>query len=137
MDLEHQELTGAIIGAAVRVHRALGPGFVELAYENALAIELTRSAIPFERQLTLSVFYEGVEVAVHRLDLLVASEIVVELKAVRHVDDVHRAIVRSYLRASGRTHALLLNFGRDVLETRRLIERPLPRLPVSSPPRLS
>ena len=67
MDLPHEELTGQIIGAAIEVHKALGPGFVEAIYENALAIELRARNIPFQRQLSVSILYRGAEVGLHRL----------------------------------------------------------------------
>ncbi len=123
MVLEHEELTGRIIGAAIEVHRELGPGFLESVYEAALAIELRHRRIPFERQVPVPVVYKGVEVHLHRLDLFVADEIVVELKAIRELLPVHFAVVRSYLRAADREHGLLLNFSRPKLEVRRVIAR--------------
>jgi GxxExxY protein len=118
--LEHQDLTGKIIGAAIEVHKELGPGFLEALYENALCIELRRRRIPFERQISIPVLYRGVEIGLHRLDLLVASEIVVELKAVRRLDEIHFVTVRSYLHALGKDHALLLNFAKSTLEVKRV-----------------
>jgi GxxExxY protein len=121
MGLAHQELTGSVIGAAIEVHRALGPGFLESVYENALAIELKARGICFERQLDVPIRYRESEVGLHRLDLLVAGLIVVELKAVKALDDVHFAVVRSYLRATGREHGLILNFAKPTLEIKRVI----------------
>jgi GxxExxY protein len=72
MALEHEQLTGSVIGAAIEVHRALGPGFLEAVYENALAIELRARGIGFDRQLAVPILYRGTEVGLHRLDLLVA-----------------------------------------------------------------
>ena len=123
MPLEHEELTGQIIGAAIEVHRELGPGFVESVYEAALVIELRQRGIPFERQLPIPVVYKGVEVHRHRLDLFVANEIVVELKAVKELVPEHFAIVRSYLRAARRDHGLLLNFSKQTLKVKRVIAR--------------
>ena len=123
MPLEHEELTGEIIGAAIEVHRALGPGFLESVYEAALVVELRHRNIPFMRQITVPVIYRDVEVGLHRLDLLVADEIVVELKAVKELVSAHFAIVRSYLHAVGRDHGLLLNFSKDSLEVKRVIAR--------------
>ena len=77
----------------------------------------------FQRQLTVPVLYQGVEVGLHRLDLYVADLIVVELKVVKELDDVHFAVVRSYLRALGREHGLLLNFAKPTIEARRVIAR--------------
>ncbi len=121
MGLKHEGLTGQIIGAAIEVHRELGPGFIESAYEAALAMELRNREIPFARQLAVPVVYKGVEVHLHRLDLFVASEIVVELKAVKNLVPAHFAIVRSYLRAARREHGLLLNFAKSTLEVKRVI----------------
>jgi len=121
MGLEHEELAGSVIGAAIEVHKALGPGFLESVYENALAIEFAARGIRFERQLAVPILYRGSEVGLHRLDLLVTALIVVELKAVKALDDVHFAVVRSYLRATGREHGLILNFAKPTLEIKRVI----------------
>ncbi len=120
MGLEHKELTGRIIGAAIEVHKALGPGFLESVYENAMAVELRQQDIPFQRQLSVPILYRGVEVGLHRLDLFVADVIVVELKAIRDLEPVHYSVVRSYLRAVNRRHGLLLNFARHTLEPKRV-----------------
>ena len=120
MALEHEELTGEIIGAAIEVHRTLGPGFLESIYENALAIELRHRGIPFSRQLSVPVLYRGAEVGLHRLDLFVAQLIVVELKTSRALADRDFVVVRSYLRAVDREHGLLLNFAKPTLEAKRV-----------------
>ncbi|MBI3178135.1 MAG: GxxExxY protein [Deltaproteobacteria bacterium] len=118
--LEHEELTGAIIGAAIEVHTALGPGFLESVYENAIAIELRHRNIPFLRQVAVPVLYRGAEIGLHRLDLLVADEIVVELKAVLRFDEIHFVTLRSYLNAIHKAHGLLLNFARKTLDVKRV-----------------
>ena len=92
MALELEDVTGAIIGAAIEVHRTLGPGFLESVYEAALVVELEFRRIPFARQVPVTVRYRGVDVGVYRLDLFVANSIVVELKAVR---EVKRVIARA------------------------------------------
>jgi GxxExxY protein len=120
VSLEHEELTGRIIGAAIDVHTELGPGFLESIYEMALAIALKDREIPFARQVSVPVLFQGVEVGVHRLDFLVAEEIVVELKALKSLEDIHFAVVKSYLRAVRRKHGLLLNFARPRLEIKRV-----------------
>jgi len=119
--LEHAELTEAIIGAAIEVHHELGPGFLESIYEGALSVELEKRRIPYVRQLPVSVRYKGREVGEHRLDLLVADKIVVDLKAIKALEDVHFAVVRSYLRATNHRHGLLLNFSGTKVEIRRVI----------------
>ena len=121
MPLEHEELTGQIIAAAIEVHRELGPGFLESVYESALVVELRQRHIPFTRQQAVPVIYKGVEVHLHRLDLFVDNEIVVELKAVKKLTPDHFAIARSYLRAARRQHGLLLNFAKPTLEVKRVI----------------
>lgn len=121
--LEREELTGQIIGAAIEVHRQLGPGFLESIYENALALELRYRGVPFERQRTVPVVYRGAQVGCHRLDLFVADQIVVELKNIRELENVHFVVVRSYLRAVGREHGLLVNFSQTSLEVRRVRSR--------------
>jgi GxxExxY protein len=120
MALEHRELSGRIIGAAIEVHRALGPGFLESIYEEALAIEFRERQIHYKRQVSVPIVYRHLEVGLHRLDFLVADEIVVELKTVKHVEDAHFAVVKSYLRAVQRSHGLLLNFAKARLEMRRV-----------------
>jgi GxxExxY protein len=120
-ELEHEELTDKIIGCAIEVHKKLGPGFLESIYENAFIIELQRKGLPFERQKEVAIQYDGVEVGKHRLDLIVADTIVVELKAIRNIEDIHFVIVRSYLKALGKEHGLLINFSRKVLEVKRVI----------------
>jgi GxxExxY protein len=120
MLLEYHKLTEEIIAAAIAVHRALGPGFLESVYENALCVEFRRRKIPFSQQLAVPVLYQGIEVGLHRLDLLVRDRIVVELKAVKSLEDVHFVIVRSYLRATDRRHGLILNFAKETLTVRRV-----------------
>jgi GxxExxY protein len=122
MALEFEDLTGKIIGAAIEVHRQLGPGFIESIYENALVYELRKQGLKVEQQLEAPVMYDGkVEVGKHRLDLLVEGEIVVDLKAISELLDVHFAIVKSQLRAVKRKHGLLLNFAKVKLEAKRVI----------------
>ena len=122
MALECEELAGKIIGAAIEVHRQLGPGYIESIYENALVYELRKRRLKVEQQLEAPVLYDGnVEVGKHRLDLLVEGEIVVDLKAISELQDIHFAIVKSQLRAMKRKHGLLLNFTKVRLEAKRVI----------------
>jgi GxxExxY protein len=121
MALEHEELTERIIGAAIDVHKKLGPGFLESIYENALVIALEKIGLKVERQKEISVIFEGKEIGRHRLDLLVDDTIILELKAVKYFEDVHFAVVRSYLRAFGLQHGLLMNFSKTVLDVKRVI----------------
>jgi GxxExxY protein len=119
-ELGNSELTERIIGAALRVHSELGPGFLESIYEGALAVELGLLEIPFERQKPVPILYRGHSVGEHRLDLVVQSQVIVELKAISALENVHFAIVRSYLKASGLNDALLLNFAATRLVVKRV-----------------
>lgn len=112
-----QELTKAIIAAAIEVHRQLGPGFIESIYESALALELAQRGHKVGRQVSFDVTYRGQVVGQHRLDLLVDDEVVLELKAVRTLQDVHKAQLLSTLKAAGRRIGLLMNFNQTTLTT--------------------
>jgi GxxExxY protein len=103
------------IGAAIEVHQQLGPGFLEGVYEAALAVELERRGIAFERQFGLTVEYKGIKVGESRLDLLVEGQLVVELKTVDALLPIHVAQVISYLKAVRQPLGLLLNFKVDVM----------------------
>ncbi len=119
--LVHEELTGRIIACAIEVHKALGPGFLESNYEAAMLAELKRAGLKVESQKPLPVFYREVLVGEHRLDLLVEDKLVVELKAISELEDIHFAIVRSYLKAVSLEHGLLLNFATMPLTVKRVI----------------
>ena len=119
-DLGNKELTERIIAAAIRVHKELGPGFLEVMYEEALAIELTSNGLWFERQKLLPVFYHEHLIGEHRLDFVVEGKVIVELKAISALEDIHFAIVRSYLKAANLNDALLLNFASVRLTVKRV-----------------
>ncbi|MGD9720815.1 MAG: GxxExxY protein [Pirellulales bacterium] len=108
---EHDELTEQIIGAAIEVHRVLGPGLLESIYEQALAVELELRGIPFVRQVEVDFEYKGHIVKGQRLDFLVGGEVVVEIKSLTRTPEVALAQVVSYLRASRLKRGLILNFG--------------------------
>jgi GxxExxY protein len=114
------DLTGRVIGAAIRVHEALGPGFLESVYEEALCIELTAQRIGFERQRSVAIRYREKSVGEHRLDLLVEKQLVVELKAIAAFEAAHYAIVRSYLKAVDCTLGLLINFAAPTVQVKRV-----------------
>jgi GxxExxY protein len=116
-----EPLSGRILAAAIDVHRALGPGFLETVYENALVVAFHHRGIRFERQHEVHVSFEGQDVGVHRLDLLVDGQIVVELKAVKTLEDIHFAQLRSYLKATRLHIGLLLNFNAPALVVRRVV----------------
>jgi len=113
---ELDRLAHSIIGAAIEVHRALGPGFLESSYENALAIELVLRGISFDTQCPVPLKYKERTIGLHRLDFVVAEQIILELKAVESVTPVHKAQVIAYLRATGLKLGLLINFNVPVLK---------------------
>lgn len=118
--LTNEELTGRIIGAAIAVHKELGPGFVEGIYEEAICVELEESGIVFERQKSVPIFYRGRKVGEHRLDLLVDQTVVLELKAISQLESIHFAVVRSYLKAVNLDTGLLMNFAEMPLGIHRV-----------------
>lgn len=115
-DDETDALAHAVIGAAIEVHRHLGPGFLEEIYEEALCIELRLRKVSLERQKPINVEYKGECVGPGRLDLLVGDRLIVELKAVKAVAPIEVARVISYLRATRRHLALLINFNVTMLK---------------------
>ncbi len=112
---ELNQVTDQIIGCAIEVHRALGPGLPESIYEKALCIEMHQRGLDFDRQITVPVFYKGQRLGDHRLDLLVEDQVVVELKAVDRPDPVFHAQVQSYLKLAEKPLGLLINFNVPVL----------------------
>ena len=118
MDVE--ELIRKVIGAAINVHRELGPGYVESVYEEAMTVEFERQGIRCERQKVIPILYLGKKVGEHRLDMLVEDCLIVENKAVSELDPIFFIIVRSYLKAAGKRDALLLNFASMPLTIKRV-----------------
>ena len=116
-----EPISGDILGAAVEVHRALGPGYHESVYEAALCVELQLRGIPHVRQHDVVLHYKDREVGRHRLDLIAAGEIVVEIKAVSDLNDVHLAQTLSYLKSSKIPIGHILNFGKATLDSRRVV----------------
>ncbi len=125
-ELPERDVTHRIIGAAIKVHRALGPGFLESVYEEALAVEFALSGIQFIRQKPIALFYADHQIGEHRLDFLVEGRIVVELKAIRALEDIHFAIGRSYLKATNLQDGLLLNFATAPLTIKRFCREAAP-----------
>jgi len=119
-ELKYKETTEKIIGAAMRVHAALGNGFQEVIYQRALAIEFTDNKIPFEREFNMKVFYKSIEVGERRVDFLVDGKIMVELKALVNLESVHLAQAKNYLEAYYVEVGLLINFGAQSLQFKRL-----------------
>jgi GxxExxY protein len=126
-EIENQQdpRTAAIIGAAIEVHRQLGPGLLESAYEQCLCHELHLRGLPFKCQVDLPVSYKGLQLDCgYRIDLIVGDEVVVELKAVERILPVHEAQLLTYLKLSGKKVGLLINFNSSLL-TQGIIRRVL------------
>ena len=118
--LRDSEIAESIIAAAIAVHRELGPGFLETVYEQAVAVEFAIRGIAFVRQKPIPLFYRDHQIGEHRIDFLVEDKIVVELKAIEALEKVHFAIVRSYLKATGLSDGLILNFSSMPLTMKRV-----------------
>ncbi len=115
--MEINDLTGEVIGAAIEVHKALGPGLLESTYESCLCIELGLRKIPFERQKELPIEYKGINLdQAYRLDIVVANDVIVELKACESLEPIHDAQLLTYLKLSGIKIGLLINFNVPVLK---------------------
>jgi len=130
------EITHAIIGAAMEVHKLLGPGLLESAYEECLAREMVLRALSFERQKPVPVVYKDVKLECgYRLDFLVERQVVVELKAIESIAPIHEAVILTYLKLSGMRFALLINFNVAVLKDgiRRYVNPKLKRETQSEP----
>ena len=120
-EYKYWELTSKIIETAMEVHRILGPGYQEIIYHNALGLALRDKGILFAREKEIEILYKGRVVGVHKLDLIIEDKVIVELKAViGEMPDVFRAQVISYLKASNLEIALLINFGNESLDIKRL-----------------
>jgi GxxExxY protein len=115
--LIYEELTQQIIAAAIEVHKGLGPGLLESAYEECLCHELSMRGLRFQRQVSLPVSYKGVKLDCgYRLDLVVEDKVILELKSVEQVTPLHEAQLLTYLRLSGKKVGLLLNFNTPVMK---------------------
>ena len=117
------KLSEKVIGCAYAVSNVLGAGFLEKVYENALAHELRKSGLRVEQQHSLRVQYDGVIVGEYAADLLVEDCLPVELKAVKDLDEVHLAQCLNYLKATGLSLCLLINFGKPKVDVRRVVNR--------------
>ena len=110
---DDNELTEAVIGAAIEVHRELGAGFLESTYQKAMAIELRLRELNFQLEVPVELFYKGESIGDGKIDILVEGRLVVELKAVTQLVDAHKSQVITYLKASGERLGLLVNFHED------------------------
>ena len=114
------ELTYRIIGCAMKVHNKLGNGFQEVVYQRCLAIEMERAGLDFSREVEQPIHYDGIVVGTRRADFIVANRVVVELKALTALDDVHIAQAKNYVVAYGFSIGLLINFGARSVQHKRL-----------------
>jgi GxxExxY protein len=114
--MEKDELTYKIIGCAMKVHNTLGNGFQEVIYQRCLAIEMEKESIGFDRELEQTIYYDGREVGTRRADFVVENKVIVELKAIIALEDVHLAQAKNYIVAYDFTKGLLINFGAKSLE---------------------
>jgi GxxExxY protein len=119
--MKYEDLTHKIIGCAMEVHNALGNGFQEVIYQRALEIELKYAGILAEREKEMPIFYRGEHIGTRRVDFFVDHKIMVELKALIALEDVHLAQAKNYLEAYNMEVGLLINFGAKSLEFKRLI----------------
>lgn len=115
-----EKLTERIIKSCIAVHKELGPGFIEHTYRRALEIELCKQGLKFEKEREYKVFYDGIEVGTHRLDLLIEDIVIVELKAVEDMHKKYYAQLRSYLKAANKPVGLLVNFADFKIDVRRV-----------------
>lgn len=114
--MEKDELTYKIIGCAMKVHSTLGNGFQEVIYQRCLAIEMERSGLNFRREVEQTIFYEDIEVGTRRADFVVENKVIVELKALIGLEDVHLAQAKNYVVAYDFAKGLLINFGANSLQ---------------------
>jgi GxxExxY protein len=122
-NLKYQDITEKIIGAAFEVHKFLGNGFQEVIYQRALAYEMYKSKLEFAREIGQDIFYKDLEepIGTRRADFVVEQKVLVELKALKEIEDVHLAQALNYLRAYKLEVGLLLNFGSKSLTFKRLV----------------
>ena len=118
--MQYEELTRKIIGCAMAVHSALGNGFQEVIYQRALAIELEMSGLCFIREQEMDIFYRDKKIGHRRVDFFVEDKVMVEIKALINLEDVHLAQAMNYLQAYGLEIGLLINFGAKSLEFKRV-----------------
>jgi GxxExxY protein len=119
-ELIYKEITEKVIGASLKVHSTLGNGFQEVIYQRAFAIEMKKFGLSFQREYNMKIFYGGEEIGERRVDFFVADKIMVELKALIQLENVHMAQAKNYLEAYNMEVGLLINFGNTSLEFKRL-----------------
>jgi GxxExxY protein len=118
--MQHKELTHSIIGCAMRVHSTLGSGFQEVIYQRALAIDMKNQGLKYDRELEMKIFYDGVNIGTRRVDFFVEGKIMVELKALTKLEDLHLTQAMNYCQVYNFPSSLLINFGAKSLEFKRV-----------------
>ena len=118
--MRHEAITHKIIGAAMKVHSLLRNGFQEVIYQRALAIEMEKHGLGFKREMEMPIFYDGIDIGTRRVDFFVEDQIMVELKALIKLEDVHLAQAMNYCQAYNLPIGLLINFGAKSLEFKRV-----------------
>ena len=119
-EMKYEEITHKIIGCAMKVHSTLGNGFQEVIYQRALAIEMDKQGLGFQREMEMSIFYEGIDIGLRRVDFFVEEIIMLEIKALTKMEDVHLAQAMNYCQAYNLPIGLLINFGAKSLEFKRV-----------------
>ena len=122
--MKYEDLTRRIIGCSMKVHSELGNGFQEVIYQRALEIEMHLEGLTFAREMELQIYYKGCNIGTRRVDFFVEDKIMVELKALIKLEDVHLAQAKNYLEAYNMEVGLLINFGAKSLEFKRLFNHP-------------
>ena len=125
MDKKINEITHRIIGCAMRVHSTLGNGFQEVIYQRALAIEMQKQSLEFQREMEMTIYYDGIDIGTRRVDFFVEDSVMVELKALEKLEDVHKAQAINYCEAYNIADGLLINFGAKSLEFKRVYNKKL------------
>jgi GxxExxY protein len=118
--MKYEEITHKIIGAAMKVHSTLGNGFQEVIYQRALAIEMGKQGLGFQREMEMPIYYDDIKIGTRRVDFFVEEKIMVELKALVKLEEVHLAQAMNYCQAYGLSIGLLINFGAKSLEFKRV-----------------
>ena len=119
----YDDLTYKINGCALKVHNTLGNGFQEVIYQRCLAIELERAGLGFALELEQNIFYDGIHVGTRRVDFIIENDVIVELKAIINLEDVHLAQAKNYLVAYDKPIGLLINFGSMILQIKKVFNK--------------
>lgn len=123
--IDVNDITRKIIGCAMKVHNTLGNGFQEVIYQRALVIEMQKQGLSFQREMEMQIFYDGIQIGTRRVDFFVEDRVMVELKAVEKLEDVHKAQAINYCEVYNIADGLLINFGGRSLDFKRVYNKKL------------